>query len=83
MPPRSEDREERIEVEVPDARELELEERRLARIRVHGVDAARTDQGVVEDVAAGAGDGEHRVGGRELECAPVDGRILPAGVVDE
>ena len=43
----------------------------------------RAGQRVVEHVAAGAGDDQHAIVRRQVQRRSVDGRILPAGVVDK
>jgi hypothetical protein len=43
----------------------------------------RCGQGVIKDVAAGAGDDQNVVGGLEIERLAVYGGIFPAGVVNE
>ena len=82
MPAFAEQPEEIVEVEPPDAGELQLEQRVLPRIGIHGVDRGRAGEGVVEHVAAGARDHEHPVA-RDVERLAVNGGVLPAGVVDE
>ena len=83
MPAVAEEREEVVEGEVTDPRQLQLEERVLPRIGIHRVDAPRTGERVIERVAAGARDHQHGVVGAEVERKAIDRRILPAGVVDE
>jgi hypothetical protein len=74
--------EERAEVEGADARPLQLEE-----VVLPGVDVDRDDPGprerVVEGVAARARDHEHAVLRPKRQGLVVDGRVLPALVVDE
>ena len=63
VPATAEDREEIVEVERPDARDLELEQRVLAWIRIDAMNAARAAQRVVERVAARACYHEHGIVG--------------------
>ncbi len=79
----AEQQEKIVEVQTADAGELELEQRGLARIGVHRVNSRRALQRIVEGVAAGAGDDEHRILRGQLQRLPVYGRVFPAGVVDE
>ena len=83
VPATTEHLEEVVEVEVPDAGELEFEQCRLARIGVDCMYASWLAQGVVEGIAPGAGDDQHRVFRPDGERLAVDRRILPAGVVDQ
>jgi len=53
--------EEVLEFKASNGGQLQFQQRRLARIGVHGVDARRPAQRIVEHVAAGAGDDQHAV----------------------
>ncbi len=79
----AERREEIVEAQMPDTGELEFQQRRLPRIRVDSVDTFGSQQGVIEHVAAGAGDDEQVVLTGDAEHLTVDGGIFPARVVNE
>ncbi len=79
----AEQREKVVESELADRGELQVEERGLAGVGVHCVDRAGAGQGIVEDVAAGARDDQHRVVRTEAEGLAIHCRVLPAGVVDQ
>ena len=79
----AEDAEEVLERQRADRRELELEQRVLARICIDALDPIRAAQRVVEGIAAGTRDDQHDIVGTELQGLPVNRRIFPAGVVDE
>jgi hypothetical protein len=83
MPAMTEQEKKVIEIEPTNRGDLQLEQRGLAGVRVHGVDSARCLQRVVQRVAAGAGDYEDGVVRRKLKGLPVHCRIFPASVVDE
>lgn len=83
MHPLPEQGEEIVELEATDASQLELEQRRLAGVGVHRVDAAGPRQGIIEHVAPGAGDHHQGILGTQVEGHAVHRRILPAGVVDQ
>jgi hypothetical protein len=44
---------------------------------------AGSGQGIVQNIAAGAGNDEQLVISPQLQCATVDRRIFPTGVVDQ
>jgi hypothetical protein len=55
----------------------------LSRIRIDRVDVLGADQCVIQNVAAGARNDQKFVIRPELQGYAVDGRIFPAGVVDQ
>ena len=75
--------EELLEVEPSDGCDLQLQQRVLAGVHVHGVHVRRLRQDVVEHVAAGRRDGEDGVAPRQVQRDAVQTGIFPAGVVDE
>ena len=83
MTPLAEHGEEVLEFEMPDAGQLQFQQRGLARIGVHRMDAGRRDQRIVQHIAAGAGDHQHAILRPQRQRQPVDRGILPAGVVYE
>lgn len=79
----TEDGEEILVIEGTYAGELELVEGDLARVEIDGMDARRPGQRVVEHVATGTGDDQQLVVGADIEHLAIDGRVFPAGVVDQ
>jgi hypothetical protein len=79
----AEQREEIRVREVADPGQFEFQQGGLPRIGVHRVNAPRRQQGIVEHIATGAGDDQHGVVTTQVERAAVDGRVLPASVVDQ
>ena len=79
----AEDLEEVLEGECADRCDLQFEQGVLARIRVDTMNALRCAQGIVERVAAGAGDDQDYVTLAQRKRLLIDGGIFPAGVVDQ
>lgn len=79
----AEEGEEVVEIQAADGRQFQFEQGVLAWVGIHGVDAPGPGQGVIEDVAAGAGDDQHGVVRGEIEGLAIHRRIFPAGVVDQ
>src|SRR5262249_29582760 len=75
--------EEGVVVQAADGGALQFEQGVLDGVDVHRVDLPGAGEEVVEGVAAGAGDDQDAVVGGEVEGGPVQGRVLPARVVDE
>jgi hypothetical protein len=79
----AEEREVILELQMPDAGELEVEQSGLARVGIDGIDAVRRGKCVIQRVAARAGDHEHVVVGTKVERLAVDRGVFPASVVNE
>jgi len=79
----AEDREEIVKLQAPDTRELELQQGVLARVGIHRMNAPGSGQGIVEDIAPGAGDDQHGVVAVDVQRQAVHCRVFPAGVVDQ
>ena len=79
----AEEREKIFMIQRRDRRKLQLQQCGLARIRINGMHAPRARQRIVERVAAGAGDHQHRVAGPQRQCCAIHCRIFPTGVIDQ
>jgi hypothetical protein len=79
----AEEGEKGVVIEGPTGGGLQFQEGVLDGVHVHGVDLAAAGQQVVQGVAAGAGDDQEAVVGPEIEGLAVQGRVFPAGVVNE
>jgi hypothetical protein len=78
----AEEGKERFEVERSNSCSFQLQQVILPRVLVHG-EHSRPQQGVIEGIAAGAGNHQDPVGRGQGQRLAVHGRILPALVVDQ
>jgi hypothetical protein len=81
--PLAEELEEALEVQGPDAGDLEVQQRVLPRVHVDRVDVPGVVERVVEGVAARRRDHHELVVRLDREGLTVETRVFPAGVVDE
>ena len=79
----AENAEEIVEFKMPQAGQFQLQQCRLTGVGVDCIDLRHPGQGVVEHIAACAGDDQHVVFRLQVEGPAVDGRVFPAGVVDQ
>ena len=63
--------------------DLELKKRILPWVHVHGMNASGIIEKVVERIAPGAGDHDHRTGGIQLEHFAVEPGIFPTGIINQ
>ena len=83
MATQPEQREEVAVFEATYAGELQFQQCGLTRIGVHRIDATRAEQGVVQHIAAGAGDDQQPILGSQCQRLPVNRRVFPASVVNQ
>jgi hypothetical protein len=77
------DAEKVVELQRPDTGGFQLQQCRLAGIRIDSMDTLGRQQRVVEDVTASTGDDQQYVFGRQVEGLPVYSGVFPAGVIDQ
>ena len=63
-------------LEIADAGQLQFQQGVLPRIHVDGHDLLGAGQGVIQGIAAGGGDHQHRVIGREFQCLVIEPGIF-------
>jgi hypothetical protein len=75
--------EEILELQPSKGGDLQLQQGILTRVYVHGIDPARTQQGIVQRVAAGRRDRHQAVARTQGQGDAVQSRVLPTGVVNQ
>ena len=66
-----------VELAAFDQRQLQLQQRVLAGVDIHGVNFRRTVQQIIQRVAAGAGEDHQRAVRIEPQQLAVDARVFP------
>ncbi len=75
--------EERLVIELPDSRQLEVEKGVLADVQIDGVNVRGPLQGIIQRIAARRGNDQDPIERPQIERLAVEARVFPAGVVNQ